>query len=440
MQAAEARQTPLPEEIFPELKGILQAALQQSPQMIQRNIELAQNEANRITAVSSMLPSIGSSVSYNVSDAAVSTNTSVTSRSSGVFYTFSFNQSLYRWGTLKAQADAAKIQLDISKKNYAEAYRQLANSIRTQYVGLVAKKIALLNARAARERGAYSLSLEEAKLQYGRISQTDIIAPRLNQEELKLAADRSEEELAQAKRYFSRLTGQPELTDEQIPSEIPAVPYDPAAADRLLQAYLSSGWEQNLSVQMARGWLQVADLNYKVAKYRLYPMFSFGASISQSNSTSASENSVSQTGVLSKYIGVSASWTIFDGRATTAAKISARANQRYYERNLQNQTDATLDQARSLGKQVGFSYRAMSLTELRHAQAESSLKQRQEEVLQGLSSQVNVDAAMASRDTLHQTLVNQRLDFLARWSEFYSLVAHDPVLDFIPAQLKSNVR
>lgn len=438
--AAESRPTPMPEELFPELKEILRASLQQAPQMMLKNIELAQSEAGRMTAVAQMLPSIGTAVSYNVSDAAVSSNTSAKSRSSGVYYSAYLNQPVYRWGTLQAQAEAAKIQLHITQRNFAEAYRQLALSIRNQYLGLVAKKIAWSNAEAARERAAYSLSLEEAKLQYGRISQSDIIAPRLEMEEARLRADRAAEDLLMAKRYFARLTGLPELTDESIPAQIPTVAYDAATTSSMARAFLSQSWENNPLILTARDWVKVAELNYKVAKYRLYPMFTFGASIAQANSTSASESTVSQVGVLSKYFGVSASWTIFDGRATKAAQISARANQRYYERLLQNQTDTVLDQVRSLEKQLGFSHRAVQLAETRNTQAESAVRQRQDEAQQGLASQVAVDAALAAQDTYRLYLLNQRLDFLSRWSEFVSTVDTDPALQFLPATLKSNVR
>ena len=50
--------TPLPEELFPELKDILRQALQQSPQMVLKNIELAQSEAARMTAFAQMLPTV----------------------------------------------------------------------------------------------------------------------------------------------------------------------------------------------------------------------------------------------------------------------------------------------------------------------------------------------------------------------------------------------
>lgn len=434
------RGTPMPEDVFPELRSILEQALQQSPQMMLKNIELAQSEAARMIAFSQLLPSLGTNISYNLSNAAVSSNTDVKSRSSGLIYSASFSQPIYRWGTLKAQDEAAKIQLSITRRNYADAYRQLAGTIRNQYLGLVAKKVALRNAEAARERAAYLLSLEEAKLKFGRISQSAILVPRLDFEEAGLRADRAAEDLAAAKRYFSRLTGLPEISDERIPGQIPEVPFDPAVVTEMAQRFVSRDWEMHPAVVTARDWVRVAELNYKTAKYRLYPMFNFGAGISQVNSTQASQNSVAQVGVLSHSVGLTASWTIFDGRATKGAQISARANQRYYERNLQTQTDLVLDQVRSLEKQIGFAYRAVQLAVIRYGQAEATAKLLKEELAQGLASQVALDGALAMQEIYTLNLVNNRLDLLSRWSEFVSTVETDPALKNLPATLKSNVR
>lgn len=440
LPAQDPARPPLPEEMFPDLKGILETALQQSPTMLLRNVELAQSEAAKMTAFAQMLPNISTSFSYNQSDASVSSNTSVTSSSSGLFYSASFTQPVFRWGTLVAANEAAKIQLSITQKNYAEAYRTLALSLRSQYLGLVARKIAWRNARAAQERAAYNLSVAEAKLGYGTLSQAAMLMPRLAMEDAKLYADRQEEDLAVLLRAFQRLAGLSELSADRIPNDIPNFAYDPAAGTTMLARFQSDSWKENLSIQAAQSWVRVAALNYKQAKYRLYPMFSFGASIAQSNSTSASQNSVSQVGVLSKFYGISASWQIFDGRATKAAQISARANQKYYERLLDNQTNAVLEQARVLEKQVGFSFRALKLAETRNAQNESYAQLKQDEVKQGLASQAESDTALSLVDGSRLNLVNQRLDFLSRWAEFYSLTEGDPALKILPPTLKSNVR
>lgn len=425
---------PLPEEMFPQLKAILDAAVNQSPQMLARNIDLAQMEGNYYVARSQLLPNFATSVSYNVSDASVSTNTDVTSRSSGLFYSAGLNQSLFRWGTAKAGADAGKIQLHISKKNYREAYRTLVLTLRSQFLYLVVKKMTLRNAIFDRDQMAGILALQEENLRNGRISQSEILPSRLRLEELSLHAERAEEDLANSKRIFMRTAGLQDLGDDVIPDDIPVPAFESTKVNPLLQKFLGVDWEENLLVQANRDWIKVADLNYKVAKYRLYPMFGFGASISQSNSTNASENSVSQVGVLSKYIGVTASWSIFDGFATRGAKMSALANKRYYERQLQNHVDTIMDQARSLERQVSFSYRAMNLAATRKSIADSAVQNAKDELARGLTSETAVQVALGSQNQSQLALLVQKTDFLARWSEFVSTIGQDPLVKALPAK------
>ncbi|HEX7630593.1 MAG TPA: TolC family protein [Lacunisphaera sp.] len=438
--AAENLPTPVAEDLLPELKGILQQALAQSPQMLLKNIEITQNEANYIMSRAQMLPSVGVGASYSVNGAAVASNTQSTSTASGVYYSGSISQTLFRWGTVKAQVEASKIQVSISQKNYAEAYRLLALSLRSQYLGLIVKKLAVRNARAAYAQAADLLAVQEDNLKNGRIAESQVTNVRLQAEESSLACDRAVEDLAQSKRSFVRMAGLKDLREESIPDEIPAVSFDPAAASTMLRQFLDGGWQNALSVQVNREWVRVSELNYKQAKYRLFPMFSIGASLSQSNSTSASGNVVSQASVLSQYFGASMSWSIFDGLATRGAKISAMANRRYYERLLASGSDQLMEQATAQERQLGFSYRAMNLAKARAEISETAVKTTKEDAQNGLASQAAVEAAINVNYQTQFNVLNQRADFLSRWAEFVSTVGLDPALQNIPASFNVQTR
>jgi len=180
--------------------------------------------------------------------------------------------------------------------------------------------------------------------------------------------------------------------------------------------------------------VRYSDMNYRIAKYRLYPMINFGASISQSNSTNATESSSDLVGVLSKYVGISANWSIFDGFATRGAKMHALATKRYWERQLQNHVAALQDQARSLERQVAFASRAMGLAAMRHSLAESAVRTRQDELARGLTSQAILESAIGSQQQSQLNLTYQQIDLLARWSEFVSTVGQDPMVLELPVR------
>jgi outer membrane protein TolC len=132
--------------------------------------------------------------------------------------------------------------------------------------------------------------------------------------------------------------------------------------------------------------------------------------------------------VLSQYAGVSMSWSIFDGFATRAAKISAKANIRQYERQLQTATDQVLDQAVGLERQAGFAYRSMNLAQSRADISASALKAVQEDAKSGAASRIAVEAAQAVSNQYQITLQSQRADLLSRWAEFVSIIGRDPVV------------
>jgi outer membrane protein TolC len=182
-----------------------------------------------------------------------------------------------------------------------------------------------------------------------------------------------------------------------------------------------------------RSQVRVAELNYKVANYRLYPMVGLSASVSQTNTTSASLSSVSQVSVLSAFGGVTINWAIFDGFATRGAKIGALANKRLYERQLQTVTDQLLDQAMSLERQAGFSYRAMSLAQTRAGLSEAALRTARDDAARGQIPESAVEAATGADNYVQMNLLTQRADFLSRWAEFISTTGHDPILQQLPA-------
>jgi outer membrane protein TolC len=424
--------TPMPEQLFPKLNEVLRVALTQSPQMIQKNIDLAQSEANRIISRAQMLPNVNTSVSYNFSEAVVSDNTDARSQASGFYYSAGIYQPLFRWGTLKAQADASKIQLSIAEKNYIEAYRTLALSLRSQFLGLIVRKHAVSSARSLRDHAKSVLAQQEDLLKNGRISQGEILIPQLQAQDTELALERSIEDLEQAKLYLIRTAGLESLSDEDIPNQIPAISYDHDRTTALLHHFLNVSWEDHLLVEAARDAVKVSQLQYKTAKYRLYPHFNLAASVSQSNSTNASRDFVSQVGVFSQSIGVNMNWTIFDGFATRGAKMSGLATIRANEREVENQTKAVKERARSLERQVGFAYRAAHLTSVRSDVSKSAVVMRKDEEKLGVASQASVEVAEVAASQTDLILMNQRSEFLSRWAEFVSVIGLDPILDQLP--------
>jgi outer membrane protein TolC len=426
---------PLPEDLMPVLRPILVTALGQSPQMIVQNINISTAEAVLIQDRAGMLPGVSGSAQYSANKATVAQQTSSpssSSSSSGLFYSLSFSQPLFYWGALKARTDSGKIGIYIAEHQYADAYRLLVVSLRTQFLALVTKKIMLRNAEYALKQAEETLATVEERFKTGRASTEDVTVPRLAVDEARLARDQAVEDLENSKRLFLLMVGKADLDLEAVPDDVPRPVYAPEVVARLLQEFVQSDAEQTYSTRVWRDYIKSADLDYRIARVNLLPKFSFSANISQANVTSASVNSVSQVGVSSNGWSVVGSWSIFDGMATRGAKLSILHRKRSYERTLRTTTDQTIAQVRDLEKQLGFAWRSLEISQSRCDLSETTFKRLEENLKLGSASQTMVNSAQLNFYASQFTLAYTRSGYLNYWSQFVSTLCVDPILNVMP--------
>lgn len=433
---------PLPEEIFPRLKEILKEALRQSPAMVQKNLEVAQAEATRYMNRSPLLPSVNSSVSYSLNTSSPSEASGVKSKSDGIFYNVSVYQPIFQWGTLKAQADSSRIGVSIAKKDYAEAYRNLALSIRSQFLALVVKKIRLQNADYGLKMATEALAVNEQRLKNGVISEGAIIPYRLAVSDAGLARDQALEDFDYSREYLKQTAGLSSLTSEDIPSEVPrkSLEVDGGVLAQQMTKFESVGVEETNIAQSYIGRIRQAELAYKIQKYRLFPKLGFGASVSQSNSTYATPTSVTQAGVYSESLNLTVTWSIFDGFATKGAKMGALANKRSSERSLKTYLDTTRAQAKNMEKQMMFAFRAMQIANMRRDLAQAGVTTAKEDMSRGYGAQSNIDSNTAAFNSATLTANASRADFLNRATELLSLIGEDPALENLPPTYNVSIK
>src|SRR4051812_2243652 len=131
----------LPEELFADLRSVLVNAVQQSPRMLSRSLDLDIAENNRISARAGLLPNVGGYASYyqtRDTRADLAGRLNVTK----IAYNFSATQPLYYWGERYNTSKSGEIQASIAKGNYREAYRALAQTLRNDYLHLIVLKLA----------------------------------------------------------------------------------------------------------------------------------------------------------------------------------------------------------------------------------------------------------------------------------------------------------
>ncbi len=440
----------LPEDYLPGLKSLVHAAVKESPTMILQQIQLAQSEAGLLAGDASLYPQLSGSVGYGASNESVGVSgeaggasSKSTGTSKSFTYSVSASQNLFQWGAVWKQTRIAKLQLLIQQKSYAEAYRSFVVQLRDLYLGLIMKKLALRNAHFNLKIVEAQLAISEDQLKSGMISQGGILGPRLAAEDTRLGVDRIDEDYAHSKRMLAQFAGVPDIDEDTIPIDVPAVTPAPATGEALLAEFLRDGAKSTFTAENYAMYVKQQQLNYEIALVRQLPKFAAYGSYSLSNSTSISlanpvagqapvPAAIAQEAVKSESYGISASVDIFDGFATTAAMRSAKDSKHYYERTLQTYLETTMEAAQDARRQVEFSGRAMKLAETRYDLAKSAFDEAQEDLKLGTITQAFVDSTTYQLYYSAWARASARADFLSHWSAYVSLVDADPALNELP--------
>ncbi len=430
----------LPEDYLPGLKAILKAAMGQSPTMISQQLAIAQSQAQVIQADANMIPQASANAWDGIQDQRVSQSgqSGTTSQAKGLYYYASVSEPIFQWGALFNQSRLARIGVAVSKRQYAEAYRNLAVQIREGYLGLIVGKLNLRNARFNQELAEKALAVAEAQFKIGAIAPAAMSGPRLAVDDARLATDRGAEAYAHARRTLALMAGLEDIPDGSVPDSMPRPAYSEATAQALLAAFLRDGARSTFEAQVLQLGIDQARLNYDIHRVNLLPKFSLGADINlQSQSTvnagqPGAPATVSQFALLTEQYQLQANWNIFDGFRTHGQLRSDLAARRSDERSLKTYVDTTLEQAQDLERQVGFSARALDLVEIRDGFAAENLVDTENDFKFGSAAQTNVDSAMLNRYGSEAGLAAARSDFLSRWCEFVSLVGADPLVNDLP--------
>lgn len=432
----------LPEDLLPGLKQLLEIGVKQSPSMLAANIDVATAEAYGYADRAPLWPSISGYGQYAHTETSIARTSSAssTTKSDGPQYGLSFSQPVFYWGALKAQADIGTLRNRIAERQYAEAYRLLALSLRNQYLLLVEKKITLRNQLQVLKSTESNLSLQEAKLRDGRISQGDVIFPRLQVDEARITTDKAREDYDYSRRTVARLAGVPEVSDESVPSTVPKPTFAPETIGAFFEQMKHTGADRAILLQTYLDTIEQSELTYRIAKKRLYPKFLIGGSYNQQNLTGIDPGTgkPTLTAINSTNVYFGANWTIFDGFATRGAKLSALAAKRLAEQRLKNFKETTVETAQSLEKQIGFSGRLMDLTETRKALADDAVKKIGNDVKSGVASETALDTFTQTAYAADLAAANARASFLSSWSEYVSVLGVDPALNNLPPRYLRN--
>lgn len=416
----EAKPT-LPEDVFPELQAIIAEAAKRAPRMLAKDLELLVAEGDLEQSRAGLLPALGGF--YQVAKSRDKReDISGTLNTDKTYYSLTFTQPLFHWGTLRNNANIGAIRRLIADENYNEAYRILAQEIRSAYLGLILDKVNVRNATYSRKLAEDLLATDEDRLQKGVISEGSIFQTRMAAEQARLGQEMAEWSLASNKVDFALLSGQSVLPDENIPNGIPGVRVSADDVNRLLDVFLAQSEPATGAARIIRKQLEIDELDYKNQKVRLRPKLSFVVGITQ-DEQSYTANIAQKFGVQSSYAGLQVTWNIFDGFATRGAIASTLARKRLDEQNYRAFVSQLNQNVRKAAKAVEFSQRQLAISERLLDSAGNYLTYIKEDFKRGQTSEAAVNGAQANYNNLDGAANTARKDYLMRVAEFMSLIS-----------------
>lgn len=429
----------MPEQLFPQLDAILKEAVLQSPRMLSQALALEIAEHNAVAARAGMLPNVsayGSFVKakdrneflYPTPGSSTSNSYALTKTPFGV----SLSQPLYHWGALKNSARIGEIQQLISRGQYRDAYRGLAQALRAEYLRLVILKASALRSRYYLEVTSASAKQAEDRLAKKVISEAEIFSVRINLERAQLGAERAEFELQNAVRAFARLAGLgPAFTVDRVPDSIPQATPVPDELNTLLAAFLSQKDPVSTEADTLRKQIEVENLNYSIARTRLWPKLGLSAGLSQTEDDNYFGGGAKYK-VTSTYVGLNVNWNIFDGFSTQAATRASLARRRIYENDYRQLTERLAQDAQMQVKNAEFSARGMSINDRLLHSGEGNLQAKQDDFGRGVTSEAAVNEAKLGLYDAQINAYTSRREYLMSVGDFLGTVVEDPALANLP--------
>jgi outer membrane protein TolC len=276
-----------------------------------------------------------------------------------------------------------------------------------------------------------SIDIARERLSRGLASPAEVAGEELRARQVDLEVRRAEAEFLTARRGFARIAGAPELSEEAIPDDIPKPVFSAALATALASSLLRDGATNTVEAEMHELRVREAMLRYRIERVRLLPKFSAGAGYSLENTTTVG-TSVGQKAVARQTLSITANWPIFDGFATKAAKMDARASQRAAEARRNADLDALMQEAQALERQLPLDAEQIELAELQRDLAEEARRRAAEEVQLGKVSAIEIERARSGVILAESRMLEARAALLNRWSQFISVAGEDPALANLP--------
>ena len=390
---------PLLEEIFPQLRTVIDIAVRSSPMMTIESIRVSQMEANRKVRASVLYPDLYFSTDMGGRRRDIA---SASSNDAQLRYNVSLIQPLYHWGSLQAEKQIGVIELDLAVNGRVRAYLNLYAQLNSVFLNSVVQNQAVKKAQMDKDLSAQRLESAQKQMDSGDLPSGEFQEQTFAHQEREIELRRATQTLENLRLRFSMLAGLDEEFVLRLPSEIPPVQFDLRAAESLIESYRGVIGEQSLELQSLLMQKDIEEENLTIHQNRLKPNVNIIARSLQDEETIAAD----LAGDLERrelFAGINIDWHIFDGRASKGRKELTLERIRERQTEYELALERILISLQNLNSNLKLDFDLADISNQRYLWQKKIYSQKEKDYTEGL---ISPDAFANEQIRLEQKRLN----------------------------------
>ena len=415
-----------PEDIYPELVQIYEAANGQAPSLQLQAERIRESEGSALVYSAEKYPNLRLALNggYAVRDRA---DFDRTETFAGIF-SVSFEKPIFRWGAIAANDQLGKLSVSRSKVEYEQFYLSLVEQIRSIFLDLVLHRNSLGN-QTLKER-IFRMRLEDQRKrkEIGTLSEDDYRRTKIGLEEALLAIERTRTGIERALRHFNLITGSDDWEIQQFPTVVPSVSYSHTRVSELLEAYLESGLADGSNWIIKVNEIERAKHDLTIDRARNRPSFDVFVRASQEDRDTAARNDVL---TLVYFGGLQVRWDLFQGFANKGRRIAREAQIRILESQLKSMGERFRNEAERQAFDLDMDFKALALNEERFTLDQKQYEKAVADRANGLISEIDFLQKQLNLKNREYSIFQARTRFLKKLSQFLAYIGRDPASDYL---------
>ncbi|MFW6354474.1 MAG: TolC family protein [Verrucomicrobiota bacterium] len=328
-----------PEEVFPELRRLLEVAVERAPELRAEAARIDEQEgramtetarANSFVSLSGRLLG-GYEQRFRLDSVEGQDRTDgepVATIDAGLWW----QKPLFAWGNLERYAQLGELGVKASELNFAEAARVHLNEVRSTFIQW---QLAEAQLRLLEENVAVAVRIVEAQeqlLEIGRISEQRVLELRARLLEIEENRALQERDRQYLRDRLAVLVGDPALVATIGSIELPRISL-PEGGEDAWRAALRDPAASRPGLDREQRLVAIDALRAEIAGLEQRPTIDLvaGVSTNRVDTDDISDNTLRAVG----YIGLQVRWNLFDGRRSEGEQIAALARVRAREARLE---------------------------------------------------------------------------------------------------------